>query len=437
MRRQAHLLRNCEYVQGRSAIYGPGSPVYGLRFTVTGRQNLSFAPPAMFTRAAAAVLGVERDDLDRLKSVAPPCGRQTEVCRSTKLNSASAAESGTGLEYRLLMNERLADARSEKARSAFRFVDLHPTQSDLRAEVLEGLRATPKSLPAKLFYDDQGSALFEQITELPEYYLTRTEIGILRREASEIVSYFGDDFALIEFGSGNSTKIRLLLDVATEAREYMAVDISSAMLRRSARELHRDYPHLLVTAVCADYTAAPRLPEPVARGRRIVFFPGSTIGNFTFEEAAAFLRSTAGILRPGDLMVLGTDLRKDQTILHAAYNDAQGITAAFNLNVLRRINRHLGSDFDVEAFEHVAFFNDAESRIEMHLRSLRPQRVQIGGETILFGANETIHTENSCKYDLTLFRRFLSGTGFAPVAVWTDPRQWFAVHLLEVEGKQR
>lgn len=323
---------------------------------------------------------------------------------------------------------RVNDAR----RSSFRLIDLQPPRTDFKAEVLKGLRAKPRSLPAKFFYDDTGSHLFEQITELPEYYLTRTEIGILEREAESMVDCFGEDFTLIEFGSGNSRKVRILLDAGLSAREYMPVDISESFLRDGAAEIYRQYPNLDVTAVCADYTTMSSLPLMSERGKRVVFFPGSTIGNLTNEEARAFLANTARLLVRGDAMLVGTDLRKDIAILHAAYNDSAGVTAEFNRNVLRRINRELGARIDVESFAHVAFFNEAESRIEMHLRSELAQRIEVAGEHFDFAAGETIHTENSYKYDLEEFRRLTEGTGFAVVRHWTDPESLFAVQLLEV-----
>lgn len=317
-------------------------------------------------------------------------------------------------------------------RSGFRLIDLQPPRTDFKAEVLKGLGGRPRSLPAKFFYDETGSHLFEHITELPEYYLTRTEIGILEREAEAIVDRFGEDFTLIEFGSGNSRKVRILLDAAQSAREYMPVDISEAFLRDGAAEIYRQYPHLDVTAVCADYTTMRSLPLMSERGRRVVFFPGSTIGNLTNDEARAFLANTARLLVRGDAMLVGTDLRKDVAVLHAAYNDTAGVTAEFNRNVLRRINRELGCRIDVEAFAHVAFFNDGESRIEMHLRSERAQSIEVAGERFDFAAGETIHTENSYKYDLDGFGLLTEGTGFAPVCHWTDPGRLFAVQLLEV-----
>ena len=326
---------------------------------------------------------------------------------------------------------------SPRKTSPIGYVDLEPAVTDFRAEVLAGLQASRKWLPPKFFYDERGSALFERITELDEYYPTRTEIAILERHASEMTDLFGDDFTLIEFGSGSSRKVRILLDAADRAAAYMPIDISGDFLRESAQSLADEYPSLRVTAVCADYTHLTRLPSSGAKGRRVVFFPGSTIGNLEPDEASRFLRDTAGLLAPGDGMLIGVDLVKDHPILDAAYNDAAGVTAEFNLNLLARINRELGADFDLDAFEHLAFFDPDASRIEMHLRSLREQTVHIAGEEILFVTGETIHTENSYKYGEGRFRELVEAAGFTSGRRWTDPREWFSVHWLEVSNSAR
>ena len=318
--------------------------------------------------------------------------------------------------------------------AALSIIDLHPELSDFRQEVLAGLRKSQKELSAKYFYDRRGSELFEEITALPEYYLTRTEMSILDRAAEEMVSLMGENFALIEYGSGSSTKVRILLDQLRGASTYMPIDLSLLYLRESAERLHEQYPHLSVIAVCADYTRPFEIPRCDDYSKRVVFFPGSTVGNLEPHLAQQFFRDTASILRPGDGMLIGVDLRKDARVLHEAYNDSRDLTAEFNRNILRRINRELDANFDADLFQHIAFFNPALGRIEMHLRSPRSQSVTIGGETVSFRHGETIHTENSYKYEIEEFHGLIEGTGFRPVRVWTDGEEYFSVHYLEVAG---
>lgn len=314
------------------------------------------------------------------------------------------------------------------------FVDLHPAPSDLRAEALEGLQAMPKRLPPKFFYDRRGSELFERITETEEYYPTRTEIGLLEERAPEIVGRFEPNPLLIEYGSGSSRKVRILLD-ALEDRpaRYLALDISKEHLIASAEALAEDYPNLDVHAVCADYTQEVELPREAldGAGRRVAFFPGSTIGNFSPAEAEAFLSASAHMVGPGGAMLVGVDLKKDRRILDAAYNDAEGVTEEFNLNLLRRLNRELGADFDVAAFRHLAFYNEREGRIEMHLESLQGQCVRIGEAQIPFRAGETIHTESSHKFDVEELQAMAARCGFEPEHAWTDERDLFSLHWLE------
>ena len=318
------------------------------------------------------------------------------------------------------------------SRRPIEVIDLHPHISSFRDDVIAGLRARPRSIPPKYFYDRKGSELFEKITELPEYYLTRTEIAILHERAGEIASSIGGDVDLVEFGSGSSAKVRILLDRLEGATTYMPVDISRGYLVDAASALSDDYPHLRVVAICADYTDLV-LPESSASRRRLLFFPGSTVGNFEPPAAAAFFRHTGTDLRPGDAMLVGVDLKKSSALLDAAYNDSQGVTAEFNLNLLVRINRELYSDFEVDQFDHLAFYDPDRGRIEMHLSSRVEQTVRIASEELRFLPGETIHTENSYKYSIPDFQALLEGSRFRPSEVWTDDDQKFSVHLLRCE----
>ena len=311
-----------------------------------------------------------------------------------------------------------------------RLHDLAPEQEDFRSAVLEGLTKPHKSLPCKFFYDDAGSALFDRICELPEYYPTRTEIGILTAAAPEIAALAGRGGVLVEYGSGSSLKTRLLLD-ALAPELYMPIDISRQHMLGACRTLAHDYPALHLMAVCADYTRPFALPR-VAHGgqRRLAFFPGSSIGNFAPLEALRFLKNVAQQLAAGDGLLIGVDLKKDPAILNAAYNDAAGVTAAFNLNLLARCNQDLDADFDLGAFAHRAFYNDAAGRIEMHLESLRTQTVQVAGQAFAFTAGESIHTENSYKYRPDEFRHLATQAGFEPQHTWTDAGELFGVLYL-------
>jgi len=312
------------------------------------------------------------------------------------------------------------------ARSA---ASARPQVSDFAREVVAGLSAGRKTLPAKYFYDDHGSTLFEAITALPEYYPTRTELGILEERAGEIAQLVPPGAALIELGSGSTVKARILLRAAPIAI-YVPVDISAGFLSAEAARLKRDLPRLRILPVAADFTKPFELPAAVGASARVGFFPGSTIGNFEPAEAAEFLRHAARLLGPGAHLIVGVDLVKDAAVLNAAYNDAAGVTAAFNLNLLRRINRELGADFDLERFRHDAFYNPGKSRIEMHLTSAVAQKIHLGEHTIRFARDETIHTESSYKYTIETFRSLAATAGWSPVAAWTDARQYFSVHAL-------
>jgi dimethylhistidine N-methyltransferase len=301
-------------------------------------------------------------------------------------------------------------------------------------DVAEGLLANPKRVPPKYLYDETGSQLFERITAEPEYYVTRTETGILARRADEIARLMPAGAALVEFGAGSSAKTRILLAAARHVSTYVPVDISGAYLAAEAAVLRRDMPHLRVLPVVADFTQPFALPAKISNGPRVGFFPGSTIGNFEPPEATAVLRNAAALLGPGALLIIGVDLVKDARVLTTAYNDAAGVTAAFNLNLLTRINRELDGGFDLAAFTHRAWYNADLSRIEMHLVSIANQKVRACGRSFEFRRGETIHTENSYKYTIDSFRNRAFGAGWKPVTAFLDDDRYFCVHVL-VAGK--
>ncbi|MES2631923.1 MAG: L-histidine N(alpha)-methyltransferase [Pseudomonadota bacterium] len=296
--------------------------------------------------------------------------------------------------------------------------------------MVAALSNTPRVISPKYFYDAQGSQLFDAICELPEYYPTRTELGILADNAREIASHMGPRAEIVEFGAGSLRKVRLLLEAMQQPARFMPIDISGEHLAQSALDLQRDYPGLDVQPVIADYTQRLLLPAPLAgSGQRVGFFPGSTIGNFTPSEALHFLQVAGQVLRGGALL-LGADLVKDPAVLHAAYNDSQGVTAAFNRNLLARANRELATDFDLEAFDHSAFYNAPLRRIEMHLVSKCCQEVTLGHQRFAFDEGEAWHTENSYKFTIDGLRELAERAGFRAGAVWTDENRLFSVHWL-------
>jgi dimethylhistidine N-methyltransferase len=301
--------------------------------------------------------------------------------------------------------------------------------SAFAGDVLDGLSQHPKRLPPKYFYDAAGSELFEQITLLPEYYPTRTELGILRDHAADISAIVPKGSALVEFGAGATTKVRLLLKKCAFGA-YVPVDISGEFLKAQADALRKDFPGLAVYPVAADFTTPFTLPDAVAAMPKVGFFPGSTLGNFEPHEACAFLRTARDILGRNALMIIGVDLEKDERVLYQAYNDKAGVTARFNLNVLHRINRELGGNFDVSAFTHRAIYNRDRHRIEMYLISRKAQTVRVLGRTFSFRAGESIHTENSYKYSLERFAALARGSGWVPSDCWSDAAGMFSVHAL-------
>ena len=294
----------------------------------------------------------------------------------------------------------------------------------LLEDVVTGLSLPQKALPPKYFYDDAGSKLFEKICRLPEYYLTRAELSLTRKNLSSIARFAGKGCELLEYGSGESLKTRLLIR-ALRPKIYLPVDISVSALEHAARRLGREFPWLRIVPVAADFSRS--LDLPAAKAPRTAYFPGSTIGNLTPEEAHGFLaRGRAHASR----MLIGTDLRKDANVLHAAYNDARGVTAAFNLNLLERINRELGANFDLRRFAHYAFYNAAQGRIEMHLVAAEKQEVRIGAHRFTFERGESIHTENSYKYSIEGFRALAANAGFRQEKFWMDRKGLFALHGL-------
>ena len=309
--------------------------------------------------------------------------------------------------------------------------DFKPRTESFLAEVMIGLRKPQKELPSKYFYDEHGSQLFERICELREYYITRMEASIMRAHIEEIGELIGPHVLLIEHGCGNCEKVRFLIDHLNNPVAFIPIDISKEQLLQVARALDSIYPQLQVLPVCADYTSSFKLPVAKQESKRtVVYFPGSTISNFDPIPAKYFLEHVANLCGPNGALLIGVDLKKDPAVLHNAYNDTEGLTAAFNLNLLERINRELGCDFQLDAFEHYAFYNPREGRVEMHLISQKNQVVHINGETVSFSKGESIWTESSYKYNIDEFERMAAVAGFRVERLWLDERQWFSVQYL-------
>jgi dimethylhistidine N-methyltransferase len=327
---------------------------------------------------------------------------------------------------------------ANSTRRGLRFFDNQPVAQDILTEVIAGLSRPQKVLPAKYFYDEQGSKLFEAITKLPEYYPTRIEINLLREHRETIAKLVKDDVWLLEYGSGASLKIRLLLQ-AIKPNCYVPMDISKDFLLASAESLMEDYPWLNVYAACVDYSQPVRLPaDMITSAQKLGFFPGSSIGNFSPQEAQVFLQGVRNTLGKDGAMLIGIDLQKDKQVLEAAYNDCQNVTAAFNFNILHHINRVLGTQFNVDFFEHKAIYSEAKGRIEMHLVSTMDQIVKISdtstadseSKNIIFKAGETIHTEHSYKYSKQGFKDLVEGAGFEVRECWSDDKDYFAMFYL-------
>lgn len=307
------------------------------------------------------------------------------------------------------------------------------TSDEFLADALAGLRSPRKELPCKYFYDATGSRLFDQICETPEYYPTRTELAIMRAHAGEMGELVGPNAVVIEYGSGSSVKTRHLLRHIPRPTAYIPVDISAEHLHHAAAELSRRFPEVEVKPVAADFTKPFELPDLAMEAtRRVVYFPGSTIGNFAPAAATVLLRGIARLCGRGGGLLIGVDRKKDPTILDAAYNDAGGVTAAFNLNLLTRMNRELGADFDLAGFRHRAIYNSFDGRVEMHLVSVRDQTVRLAGNVITFATGETIHTENSHKYSPDEFASLANRAGFRSVKGWTDTAGYFGVQFFTV-----
>lgn len=320
-------------------------------------------------------------------------------------------------------------AQAIKTAPNVEFTDAAPAQDDSHSELIRGLSQAQKSIDPKWFYDEQGSELFEHITQLPEYYPTRTEISILRRNQQEIAALCGPSCVFIEPGSGNCEKARLLFDALRPAA-YVPVDISADFLRDAATRLGLEYPWMTVHAVCSDFSDDWTFLDNLPPGKRVVFYPGSTIGNLAPHKARAFLQRVRRVIGDDGGLLLGVDLHKSSERLNAAYNDASGVTARFNLNVLNQVNDALDADFDAAAFEHNAFYDENKRRIEMHLVSKVDQSVRYSGGQIALAAGESIHTENSYKYSVESFAELAASAGLGIVNTWVDDEQLFSVHYL-------
>lgn len=313
------------------------------------------------------------------------------------------------------------------------FEDLHPPASDFRADVLSGLSRPQKALSPKYFYDNAGSKIFDQITQMPEYYVSRTELALLDAIGPELRDLTGPNAVVLEPGAGSSVKVRKLIDALDRPAAYVGMDISGEHVKAACRDIASDHPGMLIGAVCHDFTRMIDLDAlPLPEGRRVVFFPGSTIGNFELDGALALLQTLRGWLRTGDALLTGVDLRKEGDVLEAAYDDPAGTTAAFNFNLLKRINAELDGTFDLSGFEYRAFWNPYRSRVEMYLQARRDMSFTVAGEVFTVRAEETIHTENSHKFTVDTFQDLARKAGLAPRTHWVSGETPFSIHWLEV-----
>ncbi len=310
------------------------------------------------------------------------------------------------------------------------FIDYKKTEEKLKPELIAGLKKTPKVISPKFFYDREGSGIFDAITESPDYYLTNMEISIIRDHLDEICGIIGGNSALIEYGGANLKKINLILNHCKNIECYVPIDISTLYMQSSMNELLDNHVNLRIIAISADFTKPLKMPDIEKYSRRTVLFLGSSIGNFEPLEIKQFLENAYQTIREGDCMIVGVDLRKDEETLNRAYNDTEGITAAFNLNLISRINKEFGCNLDKKKFEHVAFYNNKEGRIEMHLRVLSDMDVEISGEMISFHKGELIHTENSYKFSPEIFSHIVEESGFKVKNIWMDSRKFYSIFVL-------
>jgi len=339
-------------------------------------------------------------------------------------------EQHSALSTEATMTQQKMPLNQQQLRPNLTFYDLYPPTTDMLAEVSQSLSAASPSLHPKYFYDETGSALFDRITRTPEYYPTRTETELLTGYAEEIRARLGRPQAIAEPGAGSCEKVRLLLD-AWQPHHYMPLEISRECLLDASQQLAGDFPGVHISAVCADYCQTMAMPQALAQSGQVVFFPGSTIGNFEPSARANFLKGLRKLAGPGGALLIGADLQKADTQLNAAYNDAEGFTAAFNLNALHHLNRELDCQFDTDNMRHVAFYNREQQRIEMHLECLSDQHIQLGERSLTLNSGTRIHTENSYKFTVTSFSAELVAAGFTPLNCWTDPQNLFSLHLAQ------
>ena len=329
------------------------------------------------------------------------------------------------------MNARLDESPIVSLPVGLRLTDLRPTPDDITRDALAGLARTPKRLQSKYFYDARGSRLFEAITRLPEYYLTRTEIALMEARMTDIAALIGAHTHVVEYGSGSGRKTRLLLDALTDPVAYTPIEISRSALLASVERLRDEFPAIEMLPVCADFTQAVRLPRPTRdSAHTLMFFPGSTLGNFTDGEAVALLRAMRTTMGNDGAALIGIDLQKDPILIEAAYNDSTGVTAQFTLNLLARLNREIGSDFDLDGFEHFAVYDRKAGRIETFLISRRAQDVQVGPHAFHFAADEAMQVEYSQKYTDAGFGELAWQAGLRVSERWNDSRDWFGLRLV-------
>jgi L-histidine N-alpha-methyltransferase len=333
------------------------------------------------------------------------------------------------------MSDRVIGLKARESALDF-YDDQHPPAGDFLRDVLDGLARAPKSIPPVYFYDAKGSALFDSITLAPEYYVTRTELALLDAIGPELASLAGKDAVVVEPGSGSSVKIHKLLSALDQPAGYVGLDISKRHLVEACIELAETYPGLAVGAICADFTTGISLDHlPVPQGRRVLFFPGSTIGNFEPEAARDVLAGFRKGMRPGDALLIGADRVKDEATLVAAYDDAGGTSAAFNLNLITRINKELGGTIPAGSLEHLSVWNAEHARIEMHLEALERIEFEVGGHSFSMEKGERLHTENSHKFTPDTFDALARSAGFKRAHSWSDPAEFFSLHWLEPDDK--